>query len=69
MLGSQQYFVGQGNIDNQGNASIAQSYFMLEKEEEDPFNKFWDAVEGLVQRISGPVAFTTAPITPQGIFK
>lgn len=31
-------------------------------DDEDPFNRFWDAVEGLVQKISGPVAFTTAPL-------
>ncbi len=35
---------------------------MQDAEEEDPFNKFWDAVEGLVQKISGPVAFTSAPL-------
>lgn len=31
---------------------------------EDPFNKFWEAVENLVEKISitGPVAFATAPI-------
>jgi hypothetical protein len=105
MLGSQQFFVGQGNdnaalpqnisysnqnqgysgpatvapspLDQSQSNSIAQSYFILDKDfknfkvqmnnkendEEDPFNKFWDAVEGLVQRISAPVAFTTAPLT------
>ncbi|KAJ3294421.1 hypothetical protein HDU76_006955, partial [Blyttiomyces sp. JEL0837] len=55
--------------------SIDQSYFVLDEksqegqddEPEDPFNKFWDAVENLVQRISvtGPVAFTTAPLPGQ----
>ncbi|KAJ3276640.1 hypothetical protein HDV01_004173 [Terramyces sp. JEL0728] len=46
------------------------SYLVLDQDakevksnEDDPFDKFWDAVEGLVQKISGPVAFTTAPIT------
>jgi hypothetical protein len=105
MLGSQQFFVGQGNenhtlspntsysnqnpgysgpatvapspLDQSQSNSIAQSYFILDKDlknfkvdmnnqendEEDPFNKFWDAVEGLVQRISAPVAFTTTPLT------
>ncbi|KAJ3214727.1 hypothetical protein HDU67_001318 [Dinochytrium kinnereticum] len=54
--------------------SIERSYFVLgegsqevprEDEPEDPFNKFWDAVENLVQKISipAPLAFTTAPIT------
>ncbi len=51
-------------------SSIGQSYLILDRnaheirdnEEEDPFNKFWEAVEGLVQKISGPVAFTTAPL-------
>ncbi|KAJ3192365.1 hypothetical protein HK101_006676 [Irineochytrium annulatum] len=35
-----------------------------EDEPEDPFNKFWDVVENLVQRISvpAPVAFATAPL-------
>ncbi|KAJ3324142.1 hypothetical protein HDV06_000683 [Boothiomyces sp. JEL0866] len=35
----------------------------VKSDEDDPFDKFWDAVEGLVQKISGPVAFTTAPIS------
>ncbi|KAJ3090349.1 hypothetical protein HDU96_003445, partial [Phlyctochytrium bullatum] len=56
--------------------SIDTSYYMLggsgsgshevprEDEPEDPFNRFWDAVENLVQKISipAPLAFTTAPI-------
>ncbi|KAJ3306576.1 hypothetical protein HDV03_004705 [Kappamyces sp. JEL0829] len=51
--------------------SFGQSYMILDRnarevrpdnEEEDPFNKFWEAVEGLVHKISGPVAFTTAPL-------
>ncbi|KAJ3297821.1 hypothetical protein HK104_000075 [Borealophlyctis nickersoniae] len=51
--------------------SIARSYFMLNdkaqvegEDPEDPFNKFWEVVENLVQKISitGPVAFTTAPL-------
>ena len=58
-------------------SAIGQSYLILEKglnpntitdhsqegEEEDPFNKFWDAVEGLVHKLSNPVAFTSAPIS------
>jgi hypothetical protein len=66
--------------DPSQSASIAQSYMILDKnlheykvfyyliqdvDEEDPFNKFWDAVEGLVQKISGPVAFTSAPLGKQ----
>ena len=54
--------------------SITNSYLLLDNnareikssndtEDEDPFNKFWDAVEGLVHKISGPVAFTTAPLS------
>ncbi|KAI9094729.1 hypothetical protein DFS34DRAFT_582818, partial [Phlyctochytrium arcticum] len=35
-----------------------------EDESDDPFNKFWEAVENLVEKISltGPVAFATAPL-------
>ncbi|KAF9573740.1 hypothetical protein EC968_008140 [Mortierella alpina] len=32
------------------------------KDESDPFNKFWDAVENLVLKISSPVAFTSIPL-------
>ncbi|KNC97754.1 uncharacterized protein SPPG_09402 [Spizellomyces punctatus DAOM BR117] len=48
--------------------SVAQSYSVVgEKagdDPEDPFNKFWEAVENLVDKISltGPVAFATAPL-------
>ncbi|KAJ3046006.1 hypothetical protein HDV00_003754 [Rhizophlyctis rosea] len=50
--------------------SVLQSYLMLndqaqpDNDPEDPFNKFWEVVENLVQKISvtGPVAFTTAPL-------
>ena len=52
-----------------GNSEL-QSYLMLndqtqpENDPEDPFNKFWEVVENLVQKISvtGPVAFATAPL-------
>ncbi|KAJ3172346.1 hypothetical protein HDU87_007942 [Geranomyces variabilis] len=33
-----------------------------QEDPEDPFNKFWEAVENLVDKITGPVAFATAPI-------
>ncbi|KAJ3095179.1 hypothetical protein HDU97_007216 [Phlyctochytrium planicorne] len=69
------------SLDGQGNQkhkqmfdSIDKSYFVLgestqdvpkDEEPEDPFNKFWDVVENLVQKISlpAPLAFTTAPIS------
>ncbi|CAI2173096.1 1577_t:CDS:10 [Funneliformis geosporum] len=48
---------------------IEESYMMLkgnnestDDDEADPFNKFWDIVEGLVQKISNPVAFATVPL-------
>ncbi|TPX34018.1 hypothetical protein SmJEL517_g03267 [Synchytrium microbalum] len=35
----------------------------LEAEVQDPFNRFWDAVENLVQKtVTAPVAFATAPL-------
>lgn len=49
--------------------TIEESYMMLkgnnestDDDEADPFNKFWDIVEGLVQKISNPVAFATVPL-------
>ncbi|KAJ3024290.1 hypothetical protein HKX48_003115 [Thoreauomyces humboldtii] len=54
--------------------SVAESsYSVVEKgpedDPEDPFNKFWEAVENLVDRVSitGPVAFATAPIGNQPV--
>jgi hypothetical protein len=69
-----QSFSNQANSINQSYSnqanSIAQSYMILDQKEEDfrheneddPFNKFWDAIEGLGIKTSGPVAFTTAPL-------
>ncbi|KAG0251887.1 hypothetical protein BG011_007336 [Mortierella polycephala] len=34
----------------------------LKDDSNDPFNKFWDAVENLVLKISSPVAFTSIPL-------
>ncbi|KAI9205455.1 uncharacterized protein BJ171DRAFT_581132 [Polychytrium aggregatum] len=54
-----------------GRRSIEKSYFIMnsqandaDDDPEDPFNKFWDVVESLVQKVSitGPIAFATAPI-------
>ncbi|CAB4475487.1 hypothetical protein RhiirA1_455743 [Rhizophagus irregularis] len=49
--------------------TIEESYMMLkgnndstDDDDSDPFNKFWDIVEGLVQKISNPVAFATVPL-------
>lgn len=59
-------FVGQSNP-----VEVDESFMLLEREkvDDDPFNKFWEAVEGLVQKISNPVAFTTAPLTEDEISK
>jgi hypothetical protein len=35
---------------------------LKQDDDSDPFNKFWDIVEGLVQKISNPVAFATVPL-------
>ncbi|KAJ1970538.1 hypothetical protein H4R34_006029 [Dimargaris verticillata] len=32
------------------------------KQASDPFDTFWDYVENLVDKISNPVAFATAPV-------
>lgn len=46
--------------------TMNESYAMLSTEEEedseDPFNKFWGVVEPMMDRLSNPVAFTSAPI-------
>jgi len=34
-----------------------------DEDDADPFNKFWEIVETLVQKVSNPVAFATAPLT------
>jgi hypothetical protein len=57
------------------NRSIDQSYLVVEPDttsaklvieshQNDPFNRFWETVENLIQKISvsNPVAFTTAPL-------
>ncbi|KAH6600423.1 hypothetical protein BASA50_002320 [Batrachochytrium salamandrivorans] len=63
------------SLDNSNllSESIGNSYLVLDdnakeirkgQEPEDPFNKFWESVERLVDEISltGPVAFATAPL-------
>ncbi|KAF9083398.1 hypothetical protein BGX23_011505 [Mortierella sp. AD031] len=50
---------------NSSSAMIEESFTLIKnhvKDESDPFNKFWDAVENLVLKISSPVAFTTIPL-------
>ncbi|CAO3650722.1 unnamed protein product [Mucor hiemalis] len=46
--------------------TMNESYTMLSTEEEedaeDPFNKFWGVVEPMMDRLSNPVAFTSAPL-------
>ncbi|CAM0142521.1 unnamed protein product [Umbelopsis sp. WA50703] len=44
---------------------IDDSYALLndrDEEDSDPFNKFWNAVETLVQKLSNPVAFASVPL-------
>ncbi|KAJ2956025.1 hypothetical protein NQZ79_g8074 [Umbelopsis isabellina] len=44
---------------------IDDSYALLtdrEEEDSDPFNKFWNAVETLVSKLSNPVAFASVPL-------
>ncbi|KAF9984337.1 hypothetical protein BGZ75_004100 [Mortierella antarctica] len=50
---------------NSSSAMIEESFTLIKnhvKDESDPFNKFWDAVENLVLKISSPVAFTSIPL-------
>ncbi|KAF8932774.1 hypothetical protein BGZ58_006803 [Dissophora ornata] len=44
---------------------IEESFTLIKnhvRDDSDPFNKFWDAVENLVLKISSPVAFTSIPL-------
>ncbi|KAG0056147.1 hypothetical protein BGZ83_006242 [Gryganskiella cystojenkinii] len=46
-------------------AMIEESFTLIKnhvKDDSDPFNKFWEAVENLVLKISSPVAFTSIPL-------
>ncbi|KAG0034866.1 hypothetical protein BGZ81_002632 [Podila clonocystis] len=65
--GSSGSYVGSsGASSNSSSAMIEESYTLIRdqvKDESDPFNKFWDAVENLVLKISSPVAFTSIPLT------
>ena len=62
-------FTNDQTVENQSQMG-EQSYFILDGKDlksnnpDDPFERFWDAVEGLVQKISSPLAFTTAPLGP-----
>ncbi|KAI7825398.1 hypothetical protein BC939DRAFT_129829 [Gamsiella multidivaricata] len=50
---------------NSSSAIIEESFTLIKnhvKDDSDPFNKFWDAVENLVLKISSPVAFTSIPL-------
>ncbi|KAF9354946.1 hypothetical protein BGX26_007168 [Mortierella sp. AD094] len=54
-----------GASSNSSSAMIEESFTLVKnhvKDESDPFNKFWDAVENLVLKISSPVAFTSIPL-------
>ncbi|KAF9392091.1 hypothetical protein CPC16_003623 [Podila verticillata] len=60
------YIGSSGASSNSSSAMIEESYTLIRdhvKDESDPFNKFWDAVENLVLKISSPVAFTSIPLT------
>ncbi|KAG0352018.1 hypothetical protein BG005_008481 [Podila minutissima] len=60
------YVGSSGASSNSSSAMIEESYTLIRdhaKDESDPFNKFWDAVENLVLKISSPVAFTSIPLT------
>ncbi len=56
--------------DRDGSSSFSSStseYFVSAQPErpDDPFERFWDEVEGMVQNMAGPVAFTSAPLPNQ----
>ncbi|KAF9208490.1 tRNA 2'-phosphotransferase 1 [Haplosporangium sp. Z 27] len=54
-----------GTSSSSSSAMIEESYTLIKnhaKDDSDPFNKFWEAVENLVLKISSPVAFTTIPL-------
>ncbi|KAF9319513.1 hypothetical protein BG003_008904 [Podila horticola] len=65
--GSSSSYIGSSEASsNSSSAMIEESYTLIRdhvKDESDPFNKFWDAVENLVLKISSPVAFTSIPLT------
>ncbi|CAO3686531.1 unnamed protein product [Umbelopsis ramanniana] len=51
-----------------GSQAIDDSYALLNDQSDDdsdPFNKFWNAVETLVQKLSNPVAFASAPLNEE----
>ncbi|KAF9166953.1 hypothetical protein DFQ26_006352 [Actinomortierella ambigua] len=45
-------------------ATVEDSFTMIKtmRDDSDPFNKFWEALESLVQKISSPVAFASIPL-------
>ncbi|KAI9279436.1 hypothetical protein BC943DRAFT_331836 [Umbelopsis sp. AD052] len=51
-----------------GSQAIDDSYALLNDQNDDdsdPFNKFWNAVETLVQKLSNPVAFASVPLNEE----
>ncbi|KAI9027262.1 hypothetical protein CLU79DRAFT_741096 [Phycomyces nitens] len=53
---------------NVSTGAIGDSYALLsndtdEEDDSDPFNKFWQVVETLVEKLSNPVAFASAPLS------
>ncbi|KAF9437135.1 hypothetical protein BGZ76_001845 [Entomortierella beljakovae] len=54
-----------GASSNSSSAMVEESFTLVKnhvKDDSDPFNKFWEAVENLVLKISSPVAFTSIPL-------
>ena len=37
---------------------------LLQTDPQDPFNHFWSMLEGMLDNLSQPVAFTSAPLVP-----
>ncbi|KAG0231645.1 hypothetical protein BGW42_008721 [Actinomortierella wolfii] len=56
---------GSSNLSSASSSATVEDSFTMIKtmhDDSDPFNKFWEAVENLVQKISSPVAFATIPL-------
>ncbi|KAH8554669.1 hypothetical protein BGW37DRAFT_480606 [Umbelopsis sp. PMI_123] len=58
----------QSHLLDIGSQTIDESYALLNDQNDDdsdPFNKFWNAVETLVQKLSNPVAFASVPLNEE----
>ncbi|KAF9181120.1 hypothetical protein BGZ50_005723 [Haplosporangium sp. Z 11] len=61
------YLATSSEASSDSSSAMVEGSFTLVKDHlkddpNDPFNKFWDAVENLVLKISSPVAFTSIPL-------